>query len=378
MNYILKLFDLPLLKFSVIQDLTMPELEILWINEATRELLPLDLQPDAQGLAKWISRRTIPKNRAFVHSFLAKCNLNLNRPMSIISICKGLSLNDSYWVVEEGFDGTFAQYNLYENRFSRILGLIAFSGYGSNVRSSLDSSPEFTTNGMLPKCWRRVDGQIKLYKGGTSGASNAGNEPYSEYYASQIAKAMGIHAIDYNLSKWKGLLCSTCDLFTDQEYAYMPVGRMVTKGGFQAVFDYYTALGAEYVDALCDMLVFDAIICNTDRHFGNFGFIVESRTNRIVRPAPLFDHGNALFNFAGKEYMKDSDTLQEYVHTLMPRVYDDFIDMAKKHMTARHHEQLRRLMTFRFKKHPRYNLPPSWLKLMEEQIQNRAQLLLRT
>lgn len=102
--------------------------------------------------------------------------------MSIISVSKGLSLNDSYWVVNEDFEGSFEQYNLYENRFSRILAYIAFTGYGSSIRSSLMSSPEFTTNGMLPKCWRRVSGKIVLYKGGTSGASNAGNEPYSEFY----------------------------------------------------------------------------------------------------------------------------------------------------------------------------------------------------
>ena len=54
-------------------------------------------------------------------------------------------------VVEEGFEGSFSQYNLYENRFGRVLGLIAFTGYGSSVRTSLASCPEFTTNGMLPK-----------------------------------------------------------------------------------------------------------------------------------------------------------------------------------------------------------------------------------
>jgi len=64
---------------------------------------------------------------------------------------------------------------------SEILALIAFAGYGST------SCPGFATNGMLPKGWRRVDGKIKLYKGGTSGASNTGFEPYSEYYSAQIA-----------------------------------------------------------------------------------------------------------------------------------------------------------------------------------------------
>lgn len=377
MNYVLKLFDLPLLKFSVIEDIASPVLEILWVNKEKQALLPLDLAPTAEGVAKWVCCRAIPKNRAFVHSLLAKCNLNRNRPMSIISVCKGLSLNDSYWVVEEGFDGAFDQYNLYENRFSRILGLIAFSGYGSSGRSSLDSSPEFTTNGMLPKCWRRIDGKIKLYKGGTTGASNAGNDPYSEFYAAQIANTMGIDAVNYGLSKWKGLLCSTCELFTDKEHAYMPVGRVVTKGGFSAVYDYYAALGSEYVEALNDMLVFDAIVCNTDRHFGNFGFIVESQTNRIVRPAPLFDHGNSLFNFAGREFMRDSETLQQYVHTLAPCVYEDFIDMARMHTTSRSHEQLKHLLNFKFKRHSSYNLPKEWLALMEEQIQKRVQLLLK-
>jgi len=123
------------------------------------------------GLAKWLKHRTIPRNRAYVHNFLSKCGLNLNRPINIIKVSKGLSLNDCYWVVEEGFDGKFCDYNLYDNRFSQILALIAFTGYGSSIRSSLASCPEFTTNGMLPKCWRRESGQIKLFKGGTSGAS---------------------------------------------------------------------------------------------------------------------------------------------------------------------------------------------------------------
>ena len=50
-----------------------------------------------------------------------------------------------------------------------------------------------------------------------------------------------------------------------------------------------------------DMLILDALIFNTDRHFGNFGFLVDNKTNQIVAPAPLFDHGNSLFNYAGSD-----------------------------------------------------------------------------
>lgn len=376
MNYVLKQFDLPLLKFAVEEDLASPVLKVLWVNEAHKNLLPLDLKPEAGSLSRWIRHRTIPKNRAYVHALLAKCGLNLNRPMSIIAVCKGLSLNDSYWIVEEGFEGSFDKYNLYENRFSQILGLVAFTGYGSSNRTSLESSPEFTTNGMLPKCWRRVNGKVMLYKGGTSGASNTGNEPYSEYYAAQVAQAMGIDAIEYGLSKWKGVLCSTCELFTSRDYAYMPIGHIVTEGGFAAVFDYYQQLGEAFVQALRDMLVFDAVVCNTDRHFGNFGLMINNATNTIARPAPLFDHGNSLFNFAGKEYLQNAELLQQYVDTLAPCTYGDFIETAGKYMNGKNHDQLKRLLTFHFKRHSRYNLPSDSLRLIEEQVQNRARILL--
>ena len=377
MNYILKHFDTPLIRFHASEDTSDPEITILWINEANRGLLPMDLgDPTEDHISKWLQRRTIPKNRAFVRTFLAKCGLSANRPMSIISVSKGLSLNDSYWVVGEDFEGSFDQYNLYDNRFSQILAYIAFTGYGSSIRSSLMSSPEFTTNGMLPKCWRRIAGKIVLYKGGTSGASNAGNEPYSEFYASQVAQAMGINAISYGLAKWKGILCSTCELFTSRETAYIPVGRVVTKGGMKAVAEYYHSLGPDFEKALRDMLVFDAVVCNTDRHFGNFGLLINSNTNQVSGPAPLFDHGNSLFNYAGEEFMKNEAALDSYIKTLQPCVYDDFIATAASHMNDENREQLRHLLTFKFKKHSRYNLSDHVLSLIEGQIRKRAALLL--
>lgn len=376
MNYELKHFDETLLRFFASEDTNTPEIKILWLNERKKDLLPLDLGKTENGLLRWLRHRTIPKNRANVHNFLSKCNLSINRPMSIIKVSKGLSLNDCYWIVEDGFNGKFDDYNLYENKFSRILSLIAFSGYGSYVRLSIMSSPEFTTNGMLPKCWRRINKKVLLYKGGTTGASNTGNEPYSEYYAYQIAKVLGINAIEYKLSKWKGVLCSTCELFTSKNVSFVPVGRIVRSGGFEAVKSYYEGLGPHYMEAFHDMLVFDALIMNTDRHFGNFGFLVDSQNNQIIAPAPLFDHGNSLLNYAGKDSLKDIENLQVYANTLLPCVYDDFIHMAKKGLTLKHREGLRKLLTFHFKANPRYNLDKKRLKLLEQLIQSRAALLL--
>lgn len=376
MNYELKHYDLSLVRFSATEDTNTPEIKILWVNEDKKDLFPLDLELTDEGIAKWLKHRTIPKNRAYVHNFLSKCGLNINRPMTIIKVSKGLSLNDCYWVVEEGFEGTYDKFNLYDNRFSQVLALIAFTGYGSSIRTSLASCPEFTTNGMLPKCWRRKDGKILLYKGGTSGASNTGNEPYSEYYAAQVAKVLGVNAIEYGLSQWKGELCSTCELFTSKDYSFLPVGRIVTSGGMKAVREYYETLGKNFVEALNDMLVLDAVIMNTDRHFGNFGFIIDNKTNKIVAPAPLFDHGNSLLNFAGRDDLESVEALKTYADTLLPCVYDDFIGTAKSILTQKHREGLRKLLEFKFKKNSRYNLPDTRLKLLEKMIQTRAKKLL--
>ena len=375
MIYTLRHFDSPVLQFSADSGANV-NIQVKWMTKDT-SLLPLDLvAPTAPGIESWIRHRAIPKNRAYVNSLLATMGLSLNRPMDIIRVSKGLSLNDCYWVTEEDFDGQFDKYNLYDNRFSRILGLIAFTGHGSSNVPELLSSPEFTTNGMLPKCWRREKGVIRLYKGGTEGAANTGNEPFSEYYAFQIAEILGVNAIPYTLSVWKGKLCSVCTLFTSKELSFVPVGRIVRTGGMSAVRAFYESLGENFTKALNEMIVFDAVIFNTDRHYGNFGFLVDSKTNQIVAPAPLFDHGNALLNYAWGDDLLNESNMWKYANTLLPSVYDDFVSEAKTVLTHEQKNHLRKLLDFRFKRHSRYNLPNKRLSLLEETVSHRVRYLL--
>ena len=375
MNYILRHFDTPLIRFSA-RDGAEPDIKILSVNESCRELFPPDLaEVSSAGLESWIRHRTIPRNRAYVDNLLSTMGLSLNRPVDVVRVSKGLSLNDCYWVTEEDFTGSFERFNLYDNRFSRVLGQIAFTGFCSSG-SIMSSSPEFTTNGMLPKCWRRENGIIRLYKGGTRGASNTGFEPYSEFYAAQIAGILEINAIDYSISRWKETLCSTCKLFTSKDVSFFPVGRIVRSGGMKAVRAFYESLGEEYVKAMNDMIVFDAVIFNTDRHYGNFGLLVDSHSNQIIAPAPLFDHGNALLNLAGAAALKSKDSILKYARNQMPCVYDSFVSEAKKVMTHEHKNHLRKLLDFRFKRHSRYNLNPKRLALVEYAVQCRVKELL--
>ena len=376
MIYTLMHFDTPLIVFSAERQLEA-NIKIIEAHEENKELLPLDLtEVSESGIESWIRHRAIPKNRAYVDTLLSSLGLSINRPLDIIRVSKGLSLNDCYWLKQEGSSDSFDSVNLYDNRFSRVLGQIAFTGYGSSNVSGLTSSPEFTTNGMLPKCWRRIDGKILLYKGGTMGASNTGNEPYSEFYAYQIGKLLGMNVVPYSLSKWKNTLCSTCELFTSKDVSFVPVGRIVRSGGMQAVRAYYKKLGAEFEKALNDMFIFDALIFNTDRHYGNFGFLIDSHTNEIIAPAPLFDHGNSLFHFASVDALKSKKSFLKYAEAQMPCVYDDYVAEAKKVLTHGWRSAIRKLLDFKLPRHSRYNLSKERLNLIECAVSQRAAELL--
>ena len=376
MVYTLMHFDTPLVVFSAERQVEA-NIKILAVHEENKNLFPLDLaELSESSIESWLKHRSIPKNRAYVDTLLSSLGLSINRPLDIISVSKGLSLNDCYWLKQDDSRDSFDSVNLYDNRFSRVLGQIAFTGYGSSNVSGLTSSPEFTTNGMLPKCWRRIDGKIYLYKGGTMGASNTGNEPYSEFYAYQIGRILGVNAVPYSLSKWKNTLCSTCELFTSKDVSFVPVGRIVRSGGMQAVRAYYKKLGGKFEKALNDMLIFDALIFNTDRHYGNFGFLIDSHTNEIIAPAPLFDHGNSLFNFAGVDALKSKKSFLKYAEAQMPCVYDDYVAEAKKVLPHEWRSAIRKLLDFKLPRHSRYNLSKERLNLIEYAVSQRAAELL--
>ena len=145
----------------------------------------------------------------------------------------------------------------------------------------------------------------------------------------------------------------------------------------KAILEYYIEMVKPFVDALEDMLVFDAVICNTDRNLGNFGVLVDNKTNKIAAPAPLFDHGNSLFSLGGTDIWDDPKAFEEYAATLLPLAYDDFFAEAKSVLKPRHRAMLHKLLDFRFdRRATRYNLPPKRLKMIEKEVQRRARVLL--
>ena len=372
--YYLKLFDKTLLTFDMDFDM---ELKITNINqiENNKEIFPIILQKEIneQTIEKFITSRIIPKNRAFVKNILESAGLNMSNKKGIIDISKGLSLIDSYWIVQDD-NLKFADYNLFDNDFSEILSLVAFTGYSSKIEQ-LISSPELTTNGALKKCWRRIENQVYLYKGGNQEDEyvNIGNEPYNEFYASQVAKEMELDCIEYRLDKWKGSIASICKLFTSKEKSYVQIGDLMKKSSIVEAYEICKKYGQERKFA--DMILFDSIIINEDRHFGNFGLLRDNKTGKFVDFAPIFDNGASLMYFENKQALKDKNEYEKIKNSnnfIMSYYGVEFDRLVATYCYKEQIEKLKKLLTFKFQKHEKYNLSDTALEILSKMIQDRA------
>ena len=169
---ILKHRDLELLRFEWTES---GRVRILSIEESNRKFLPIEFGDAAGGgesleerLLQWLNRRTAPMGRHFIRDLMAALGLNMRDPdfhRKALALSKGLSLNDVHWVVPDGFGASWDECNLYSNAFSKSMAEIAFSGHGSRSPGEVTTSPEMTTNGMLPKCWRRIKERLGLIQG---------------------------------------------------------------------------------------------------------------------------------------------------------------------------------------------------------------------
>lgn len=289
----------------------------------------------------WVKDRTPPKHREYIGDLLK--SLNLGTVEDIIKFSKGLSLTDTFWVKPENVDLKWKDVNLYDNDFDITISKIAFEGglYGLQFSTT---SPEFVTDGVLPKCWHKDKQGIYLKKGGTSSFKNSGNEPISEYLATQVLEILEYPHVKYNLENYRGKLASSCELITSKEVSMIPAFYLCSS--YDSLIHYCEE--NNFIDDLYRMFIFDFIICNSDRHLRNIGFLFNSDTYEILGLAPIYDNGVGMLS-----YYVIGDDLEQYLKDYIPRLYDSFeafTPIFKSKLSIPHN--IERLLEFQFTPHP--------------------------
>ena len=122
--------------------------------------------------------------------------------------------------------------------------------------------------------------------------------------------------------------------------------RFCKTRSIKEIAEYLQSLGATYFEAFCDMMIFDALIYNTDRHLNNFGLMVDNRVNQPYAMGPIFDNGLSLFNFAMAD---DFEDLETYAQSRLSAFDVSFDEIAREFITPRQKGQLRHLQEFKSK-----------------------------
>lgn len=378
-GYALKLYNRELMSFNLSYDrFANLKVEVTDCDLSTKKLWPMGMSPESleNDIASWAKSRTIPKNRKFVAEILATAGLSANDSIGILDTCKGLSVNDSYWLDDGHEDLSFDDVNLFDNDLDEALSIVAYTGYSSGIKHKLGLSTEWTTNGQYPKAWRRIDNELVLYKAGSTGFMNSGMEPYSEYFASQIAERMGIKHVSYNLEMWKGKLASTCPLINTKDVSYVPFAYTTKGHMFPASMAVAHAFSRDMMDDYRDMLLFDALICNPDRHAKNFGVLRDNKTGNVLGMAPLFDHNLSLFPY---DMADEFDKFEDRANTVYyPRLSNlPFIEQVGLTMSEKNHDMLRRMIGFKLENNPSYPVPQDRLDALNRYLEKRTVELLK-
>ena len=248
---------------------------------------------NSENFVDWLSKRSIPESRPKRDDLIAASGEKTM--FGLILQNKGLSLTDQYWIKAEDSSETWEDVNFYKNGYEELTGDILIKNEGGFCLS-----PDISTNGVLPKAWRRREGIDYLFK---FGKKPFYQEPFNEIEASKIAAQFPLlNAVPYKLGIYEGKYASVCANFITEDTEFVPAAQIYRKeddkfGNIRiTLLSELREMGINGASKWLDqMLIFDYMICNSDRHLGNFGVIRNSDTGEILGMAPLFDSGTSLW-----------------------------------------------------------------------------------
>lgn len=259
------------------------------------------------GFIEWASNRTLSIGRSYAKEILNGLRLSQSNRYAVCKACRGLSLEDSYWIRQENDDKTWEEVNLFQNPLSLFITEISLSG--RNVTYSADTqikkdihTPELTTLGASAKGWIRHEDGLYLHKIGKY-----------EIPADQILQAIGIEHIPYKISaeseihsylsqerkQWiegVGECIVNSKLFTTEDIAMVTFEEFKLFCEAYGVNPYQEAIKLDKA-AYLKMQIADYILNNNDRHEQNWGFLMENDSGRIMGFCPLFDHDHAFSDY---------------------------------------------------------------------------------
>ncbi|AWX69303.1 HipA family kinase [[Mycoplasma] anseris] len=279
-----------------------------------------------------------------------------------------LNLSDNFWITNDS-NKKFIDVNLFDTFKNEQIDFIEKEPFKKQ------ENPAFFTNGNLKKCWFIKENQQFLVKQNSNSINSKSMlESYSEFFSSQLAKHLGLDSVEYDLIKFQKNTLSICRNFANKDASYLPLSVFVKeteKVNQKLLNKLEKIIGKNFFE---DLMLFDALICNTDRHLGNLGILIDEEFN-VIKNAPIFDNGNSLF-FDINIY--DDNMIETYINNYgknKAKLFKTLDDQMKYYLRPRHVIWINKLKKFKFKQHSHCKLKSSIFKRIQKEFKQRVSFL---
>ena len=242
----------------------------------------------------WCATRVLTLDRKYAKQILSSMGMSqatTDKERAQIALSYHcLTLTDIYWVRTADESVSFAQINLYENHLQNAFVDVSLRGRQMTVGNVHLLADDASTSGCFPKAWIRERDGFYLLKDGDERAVQ------NELLASRICQCFRCNQIVYEPYEYDGLRVTRSRLMTGMEYS------IVSREAFEIYAVNHDIDPMEYIldlDAYSFymMNILDYLVGNTDRHWGNWGFLVDNKTGQALRLHDLMD-----FNQSFREY----------------------------------------------------------------------------
>ena len=252
-----------------------------------------------QNFYYWCASRVLTLDRKFAKEILnsiGAIQAFTDRERASIAIAyRALSLMDVHWVRVRGDKKTFAQISLYNHSLSDAFVDVSLRGKNLTAEnaefiSSRDQAGDIGTPGVAPKAWIRENNRFYLLKDGDE------RDVSAELLASKIVGCFDVNHVSYEESYFKGTRVSKCEIITSEQQGIVSFEyvRLYCENNDKDVMSYVLKKD-KYSYYM--MNIIDYLIGNVDRHWGNWGFIVDNNNNKLIELYPLMDFNKSFSNY---------------------------------------------------------------------------------
>ena len=255
----------------------------------------------AGNLNYWLSSRCVPNSREGIERL--KTVYKVKEVKEIMFLQMGLSLSDHYWIDNNKTKNKWKDINLFENRYDEIFGKIIFDKklrIVNDINAANKKSPDGTTGGNLRKYWEYNKNNNKSYLV-KSGSGERKQEPFNEYFASLLLDELKFDYTPYVVRKERKEWVSVCPCISDINNELISASDIIRKYGIRENYNDFLNLAQGksvigFKESLDKMIILDYMINNTDRHWNNFGILLNGETGTWIGLAPIYDNGYSLWN----------------------------------------------------------------------------------